>query len=113
MTPIQITSISAKVDGSVRLSVITPELTPEEKVELMKLQNINIDAYFIPTILSRESDLEKIQVKKEIGQKTPSQRMRAVIYKLWIQNGSPDTYEIYYANRMEKILDSLKQQIEN
>jgi hypothetical protein len=109
MTPAQITAITAKVDGSVRLSITTPELTPEEKVEIMKLQNININAYFIPT---EEPEVEKIKIKGEIGQKTPSQRMRSVIYKLWIQDGSPETADIYYAKRMEKILDLLKQQIE-
>lgn len=109
MTPAQITSISAKVDGSVRLSIVTPELTAEEKVEIMKLQNVNLDAYFVP---SGEPGLDKIKVSGEVGEKTPSQRMRAVIYKLWVQDGQPDTYEIYYAHRMEKILDLLKQQIE-
>ena len=109
MTPAQITSISAKVDGSVRLGINTPELTAEEKVEIMKLQNANIDAYFIP---KDEPVAEKIKVKGDINTKTPSQRMRAVIFLLWKQAGEPDTFESYYAMRTEKIIDLLKEQIE-
>ena len=109
MTPAQITSISAKVDGSVRLGINTPELSPEEMVEIMKLQNINIDAYFIP---KDEPSIEKIEVKGDLDTKTQSQRIRSVLFILWKQEGEPDTFESYYHKRTEKIIDLLKQQIE-
>ncbi len=105
-----IMSIRAKVDRSLGLTINTPELSDEEKIAVMRLQNVNVTATFVPL---DEPDAELREIKKEVGMKTPSQRMRAVLYKLWMQDGQHEAFETYYANRMEQLLDILKKKIED
>lgn len=45
--------------------------------------------------------------------KTPGQRLRAILFILWTQNGSKDDFEVYYKNKMEILIEKLKEQIED
>jgi hypothetical protein len=60
-------------------------------------------------ILSIDIDEEK----KE--DKSPSQRLRWVLYKLWEQSADKDSYnnefELFYRAKMERIIDTLKDKI--
>lgn len=40
--------------------------------------------------------------------KSPSQRLRAVLYLLYRQNGSKDTFNTYYEGVMEKLIEHYK-----
>jgi hypothetical protein len=53
-------------------------------------------------------NLPKPDANKFPGQKTQSQRQRAVIYRLWEQAGKPGDWEEYYKNTMERIINQLK-----
>ena len=105
-----IMSIRAKVDRSLGLTINTPELSDEEKVAVMRLQNVNVTATFVPL---DDPEAELKEIKKEVGMKTPSQRMRSVLYKLWMQEGQQEAFETYYANRIEQLLDVLKRKLED
>ena len=108
-TNLIVSGIRARVDGSLGLSCSTPELTVEEKVAFMELQNKNLVALFEPL---DETPTEVHQVKSEINQKTPSQRLRAVMFLLWRQSGNTDDFENFYRNSMEKIIDALKAKLD-
>jgi hypothetical protein len=52
-------------------------------------------------------------VKAQAGQKTPSQRLRAVLYRVWQQDGKGFTdFEAYYQAQMEKLIEFYKGKIE-
>lgn len=108
-TQIIITGIRAKVDGSLGLSMCTPELTAEEKVEFMKLQNTNIDATFIP---KDEPNVPELKVNADMNSKTPSQRLRGVLYVIWEQNGHKDTFENFYSEQMNKVIEAYKSKLD-
>lgn len=104
-----ITGLSSRKDGSLRLSMETPELSPDEKVAFMELQGINVDAYFKPL----DFEVGEIkEVKNEMETKTPSQRLRAVLFLLWRQEGEQGTYDEFYRVKMEKILDHIKSKLD-
>lgn len=109
-TQANIGSIRAKVDRSISFTVTTPELNSNEKVAFMDLQNMNVTATFVPL---DDPEAELKEIKKGVGMKTPSQRMRSVLYILWLQDGQQEAFETYYANRMEQLLDILKRKIED
>jgi hypothetical protein len=44
---------------------------------------------------------------------TPSQRLRAVIYLLYIKKTRPETSEEFYKNYMEKIIDKVKEKVKD
>ena len=104
-----IIGIRSKVDHSLGLTLSTPELSTEERSEFMNLQGINCQALFEP-LDSVPSGV--YEVKKETGQKTQGQRIRAVLFILWKNSGSKEDFEVYYKNQTEKIIEHLKGKIE-
>ncbi len=102
-----ITGIRARVDGSLGLTISTPELNPEEKVAFMELQNVNCDTLFQP--LGERVPL--VEVKGETETKTSSQRLRGSIYRLWESEGKRGEFESYYKAKMEKIISWIQGQI--
>ena len=105
-----ITGIRAKVDRSCGLTLATPELSTEQKAELMNLQGVNLNILVTP--LDTEPDAV-IEVKSDVKQKTQSQRVRAVIFLLCKQGGELGEFESYYKQKTEKYIDFLKGKIED
>lgn len=104
-TPAVITGIRAKVDGSLGLSVGTPELTPDEKVIFMGLQNLNVTMTIEPAEEKFES---KAVVEKGLDGKTPSERLYNVIYVYYKQINSTDDFQTFYKRHMEGLIDQYK-----
>lgn len=104
-----ITTLSSRKDGSLRLSVITPELTAEEKAEFMQLQSQNLKLLLNP--LDYEQKAPKYKVASEFENKSPSLRLRNTLFVLWQQNGSRGDFDDYYRKQMEKFIDAVKEQL--
>jgi hypothetical protein len=109
-TPLIITGIRAKVDGSLGISATTPELNKEEKVEVMELQNLNLEATFKPVDF-KTKDIKEIS--GEFDSKSPSQRLRNTIFVYWEQRGSIGDFDIFYKRQMEKAIDKVKSLLDN
>lgn len=102
-----ISSISAKVDGSIGYRINTPELNHDEKAIIFELQNQNVEVTIIPT---GEKDI--VEVKTEKNDKTPSQRLRSVMYILWTQNNEGnEIFDSFYQRKMNAIIEKLKEKI--
>jgi len=94
-----ITSLRSKVDKSIGLTVNTPELSSSEKADFMDLQGHNVDMLIKPV----DSEPEAITtVKSEVNAKTPRQKQRNVIWRIWEKEGKPGDYQVYYGWFMEK-----------
>lgn len=104
-----ITSIRSRRDKSLGLSMETPELTSSEKAEFMNLQGINLDVFFNP---KDEPGAPELKIDKEVSTKTQSQRLRAVLFVLWKQEGEKDKFEDFYRDRMEKFIDWIKEKLD-
>jgi hypothetical protein len=101
----QLTSFSSRADRSLGFRGVTPELTSEEKVALMNLQNVLLDIIISPKDVP---DADILEVKKEMIHKSPAQRMRSVIFLIWKQTDEEEPFDTFYLNMMEKIIDWLK-----
>jgi len=108
-TNLIITGIRSKVDGSLGISATTPELTPEEKAEFMRIQGVNLIALFTPL---DEKDAPKYIVDKELETKTPSNRLRNVLFVLWEQEGSKGEFNDFYRRWVEKFIELIKERLE-
>ncbi len=105
----EITSIAARVDRSIRFSVVTGELGDEERASFFPLQGTNVKLLIEP----HESDAEApVEVRSELKQKTPGQRLRGSIFILYTQNGSPGDFEQFYKAKMEQFIDSIKSKLD-
>lgn len=104
-----VSGIRAKVDGSLGLSVNTPELSPTEKVAVMSLQNLNIKMTIEPVDTPLEG---KTKVEKGIDGKSPSERLYNVIYVYYKQINSKEDFEYFYRRNIEGIIDQYKAKLE-
>lgn len=108
-----IEGISTKKDRTLKLSIYTQELPPEDKAILFDLEQKQ--GWF----LFKEEEMKEEDIPEETpefkGQKSQAQRLRGVLYKLWEQN--PPQYRmkypftLYYETKMEKIIDEYKEKI--
>jgi hypothetical protein len=100
-------------DGGWRVSVDTQELSPEKSAELMQFKGMFGKFVFA----SKEGeikaeDIDVPDVTPEFkGEKSPSQRLRAVIYILWQQNGEKGEFETYYRGKMDTLINLLKEKL--
>lgn len=96
------------VDGGLNLGFHTKELNANEKALIMGYHN---QPGFL---LFKENDIsdKEIPIKNaEFDRRTPSQRMRNVIYLIWQNENSTQSFEEYYRDRMEAMIGDLKTEL--
>lgn len=100
---------SPTAEGGMRLRAETNALSDEEKLMLLKF-----DGDFGYIMFSKNSISEKDIPKEDAPNKdkTPSKRLRSVLFVRWTQAGSVGDFEIYYRLRMEDIINKVKQTLD-
>ena len=104
-----VTGIRAKVDGSLGLTVGTPELSPDEKVVFMSLQNLNVKMTIEPVDTPVDG---KTKVEKGMDGKSQSERIYNVIFVYYKQIKSTEEWETFYKRHTEGIIDQYKAKLE-
>lgn len=97
-------------DGGLRLGFATQEMGLPEQVEALSMHDKFGYLLFNANPIS-ESDIPKESAEDK--NKTPSKRLRAVLYLLWKQTATPDSdFEIFYRDKMEKLIDQIKARLD-
>jgi hypothetical protein len=109
--PSSISKVQTLSDNTVRLIVDCQEMTPEDEAEIFKLRNQL--GWFVfsvsETIMEADLPTEKLNFP---GDKSPSQRLRAVLFRLWEQNNNGyKEFEGFYRGKIEKIIESIKEKL--
>ena len=109
-----IENITTRKDKTWKLTIGTNELSPEQASEVVIL-NQEFCYLAIKKDEFKPRDLEiinSIQSEFEFKDKPPSQRLRAVFYRLWEQDkqGYKD-FELYYRFNMEKVIEHFKSKL--
>ena len=98
-----------------RITIDTQENLPGEAIGMLASMQ-DSHGYFVFKMTPIEAeDLALPDIKPvEKGEKTPSQRLRAVLYLLWKQEGDKNfkTPDEHYKYWMEKLIDSCKGKLE-
>lgn len=105
---VQLTGCATRSDGSLSLRFGTPELKPDEKAAFMELQNMNLKMLLQP-MTGEPAELK--DVKTELEHKTPSMRLRAVLYVAWDQAGKPGEWEDWYRRKMNFYIEDVKKNL--
>ena len=108
----QITSFRSRADGSLGASLCTQELSVEEKITIMQLQGLLLEALFIP---KEERDAELVEAKGGMELKTPSQRLRSCLFLLFKQEqkkGLKESFDTFYPRYMEKLIEYCKAKLD-
>jgi len=107
--PSYLTRFSSRSDGSAGISFTTQELSNEEFGALK--DNLNKFGWLI----FKEGDVQDKDIPVENPEdkdKTPSKRLRAVLFVLWKQTGQSGDFEIYYREQVEKIIEHIKTKLD-
>lgn len=108
-----IDSIRYKKDKSLGLSISTDSMTPEEAVELTKLQGNSVMGLLKPM---DESPEEVITINQDLKSKSLSTRQRSVLFVLLETSlGRKPTdaeWNLYYTQTMERSIEDIKKQID-
>ncbi len=110
-SPAQFTRASHKRDGSMGIGFETSELNAKDKLKLIEHINLAGWIVFKEDAIS-DDDLPKEDSGFEAG-KSPSQRLRAILYKFWKVKKSDEQpiFDVYYRGIMEKLIDRYKEEL--
>lgn len=108
--------ISTRVDGSLSLSMETPELSNDAILVMLRLRGINLNCVLTPLNTALE---EPVEVESSTEVKSPSQRLRSVIYAVFAHEkqagkvSSEEIFETFYPRTMEKLIEFCKKRLPN
>lgn len=106
--PATLEGVSTLKDGGVSVRLHTQELSTDEKTTVLNQQG-KFGWFLFAEQEFDESELELENIRKDVGGKTPAQRLRAVLYISYQQSGYIEkTFEQYYAEKMERFIDRVK-----
>jgi hypothetical protein len=100
----------SRKDKSMGFSASTLELSTDEKVALMELEGLNVRLLIEPVDYVAEG---KVEVKSESSFKTPSQRLRSILFVEYRQKNPSITFDEFYNIEMDRICNERKEQLEN
>ncbi len=110
----QIEGISSRKDKTVRITLGTQELTPAQAAEIFQLnQKFCYTAIKEESFQADEVDaIENLKTDLE-SEKTPSQRLRAILFVTYMQkaDGYKD-FATYYQAKMEQICNHFKSKLD-
>lgn len=107
----QITGVNALKDRTLSIKIGTQELSAEDASYLLSMMG-NIIWVGIA-----ETEIESLEVPDVIpefkGEKSPSQRLKAIIYKIWeLKTDKKETFPKYYENYIFKSCENLKSKLD-
>lgn len=115
LIPSNLDTISTLKDGTIKLVFETQELTPDKVGELFACRNKLGYLAFKPETFEKDQ-IDLIESLKTIDideGKSPSKRMRGVLFRLWQQDNKGYTDpNMYYQFRMNDLIDMLKNEFE-
>lgn len=114
--PVSVETIATRHDGSVKIVMGTYELNTQSAVKLFDLRKSEALMYLSSDNISQEEldalDGFKLDSEKTDG-KTPSQRLRAVLYVYWKQHKQKDIeFDIFYLKYMNRTIDRIKDKLD-
>lgn len=107
----QLTKLETRVDGSIKVSIETQELSGQDMADLFAYRGQLGYTTFTP---NPETKIDVPESKVEDNSKSPSQRLRNCLYIMWEQSGKKiDTFSQYYDIQMERIINQVKDKLED
>lgn len=103
-----IDTIRSKKDGSLGLTVSTPELNVAQKTLFFELQGVIVNLNITPI----EVNAPEEKINKDLNQKSQSSRLRNVLFVLWNQGTKEVDFETFYTKQMEKLIEHYKSKLD-
>lgn len=107
--PAALDDFRERKDGSSRITFDSRELSEEEVLILRRFRNEEGWLIFSKNEIDKEDIPEN---DAEVDVKTPSQRLRAVLFVRWKNLGEPETFKMYYDKAMEHFINQVKEKLD-
>lgn len=111
--PVTLEKITTRADRTLKLEFGTNQELPDSSdlAKIMKQHQQSGWLVFSPSGVEQE-DIPDIQLDTEIGEtKSPSQRLRASLYRVWEGGSQKIPFEVWYRTKMERVIDFVKDKI--
>ena len=112
---VTIDSLRSRKDKTWSITLGTQEMTPEDSLEVMKLNGKLCFAGFkIDPFSQTEIDIiESLEGTPDLNAKSLSERLRNVLYVWWSQNPQGfKEFKDFYEHYMNKYIDNIKTKLE-
>ncbi len=112
--PSTISKIISMSNRSLRVQIDTQEnLSNENMANIMgKLEKTGWFCFLEDSKIEADDVLKLPPLPKQATEfRSPSQKLRGVIYVLWEQAGKKGEFELFYARYMEKIINAVKERL--
>jgi len=105
----EVSRINSLVDGTLSITIGTPEIAPAKVGEIYGLRKKSCFVYFSSKQIGANEIKVVDSLDPELKSKTPGQRLRGVLYRMWEQDneGYKDSNSHYIA-KMELIIETYK-----
>ena len=106
-------SISTRKDKTLKLTIGTNEMSPADAADVFQLnQQFCYLGIKVEPFQKEEQDLID-SMKSDYEGKTPSQRLRGVLYRNWeLNNEGYNNFNSYYVTKMELIVTHYKNKLD-
>lgn len=110
----QVEGVMTRRDGTLKITLGCQEMSQSKSGELLTMQNKICAVYISQKETISQAVLDMVdQADVDIPSKTKSQRVRAVLFRIWeLEKGGHKTFESFYAFQMEKHITDLKAHLE-
>ncbi len=98
-------SVTSRVDGGVAFRIITPELTLDQRATLLGLHGKNVRCMLEPIDVP-VAGMDEVTTERD--QKTPCQRLRAVIFVHYKSASNTSDFETFYRMQMDRVIEGYK-----
>lgn len=109
-----ISKVTTLADGSIRIYLDTQEQSAHTMADLFDLRK-KLGFFFFRETLDSKDELDSIELPKPKATdspKSPSQRLRSVLYVYWEQTNQSQDFETFYTENMNKFVDHIKSKLD-
>ena len=99
--------VTTLVDNSIKMTFVTRELPADEAAVLFSFRNLEVNM-LIKQVEIQDDDINSlpdVTYSSMRNEKSPSQRLRAVLYRHWEKKAIEDDFEKFYSKTMERIIN--------
>lgn len=109
--PAAITKVITMRDKTIRLQVDVQEIPPEAMAELFELHD-KLGHFFFKEAFFNQIELKDLPpIKFEVGERRPSERLRATLFVLWEQAKIDEPFDNFYRKKIEEYISSIKEKL--
>lgn len=106
--------IQTRQDGTLKIILGTQEIDPSQGATLLGMRNKYVKVLLSDTnITAMEENIlneEVIQDGRKV--KSQSQRLRAVLYRVWETTAQPTDFDLYYKAETDRIIEHFKTKLD-